>query len=55
MLQQDEGKWFLETMEMVSAGEDSFYNEDGEALTKVAQRGGGASSLKTSKVRLEGL
>ena len=32
-----------------------FFHKGSEVLAQVAQRGGGASSLKTSKVRLEGL
>ena len=32
-----------------------FYNKGGEALAQVAQRGGGAPSLQTAKVRLDGL
>ena len=31
-----------------------FYNKGGEALAQVAQRGGGAPSLQTAKVRLDG-
>mgnify|MGYP001855051220 CR=1 FL=1 len=31
-----------------------FYNQGGEALAQVAQRGGGVPSLETLKVRLDG-
>jgi len=32
-----------------------FYNKGGEALAQAAHRGGGALSLQTPKVRLDGL
>ena len=43
-----EGRFRLDTREVS-------YTEDSEALPQVDQRGGGAPSLETPKVRLEGL
>jgi len=35
-------------------GRRDFYNKGSEALAQAAQRGGGAPSLQTAKVRLDG-
>ena len=39
---------------MIGCNKNVFYNKGSEALAQVAQRGGGAPSLQTPKVRLDG-
>jgi len=53
---QDKGKSFQGKRGEVWTGykEEVFYSKGGEALAQAAQRGGGAPSLGTPKVRLDG-